>query len=242
VRLLVSVRDVDEAAAALAGGADVIDAKEPAAGALGAVSLETLHAIARRVDGRHLFTAALGDAGDERSVGRSARTFVAAGADLVKIGLAGTSDPDRAMALLASAAAAVEGRHVVAVAYADHRQVGSLPPDEVVRVAATLRLRGVLLDTADKQGPGLRGVMAASALAGWIDAARRCGLLVAVAGKLTAGDVAVLSATSADIVGVRGAACDGGRAGPVSKVRVQQLHGLLAASAGRTPLIAASGV
>ena len=36
MQLLVSVSDGDEAAAALAGGADIIDAKDPVAGPLGA--------------------------------------------------------------------------------------------------------------------------------------------------------------------------------------------------------------
>ena len=44
MRLLVSVATPEEASAALAGGADVIDAKDPTF-ALGAVSLDILHAI-----------------------------------------------------------------------------------------------------------------------------------------------------------------------------------------------------
>ena len=45
MKLLVSVRNATEAAAARAGGADIIDAKEPAAGALGAVRLTTFEDI-----------------------------------------------------------------------------------------------------------------------------------------------------------------------------------------------------
>ena len=45
MQLLVSVRNEIEAVAAVAGGADIIDAKEPLAGALGAVSSEVLRAI-----------------------------------------------------------------------------------------------------------------------------------------------------------------------------------------------------
>ena len=46
MRLLVSVRSAAEVAAALAGGADIIDAKEPSRGGLGAVDPEDLEAIA----------------------------------------------------------------------------------------------------------------------------------------------------------------------------------------------------
>ena len=51
MQLLVSVRDAAEAAEAIAAGADIVDAKEPGAGALGAVSLDTFETIARTAGG-----------------------------------------------------------------------------------------------------------------------------------------------------------------------------------------------
>ncbi len=66
MRLLVSVKNAEEAMAALAGGADLIDAKDPAAGALGAVSLDVLRDIHSTVAGLRPVSAALGDAIDER--------------------------------------------------------------------------------------------------------------------------------------------------------------------------------
>ncbi len=45
MRLLVSVRSVDEARLAAAAGADFIDLKEPSAGALGALPLATVRAV-----------------------------------------------------------------------------------------------------------------------------------------------------------------------------------------------------
>ena len=44
MRLLVSVRNAEEAESALQGGADILDAKEPANGALGKVDATTLAA------------------------------------------------------------------------------------------------------------------------------------------------------------------------------------------------------
>ena len=46
MRLLVSVRSAAEVGAAVAGGADIVDAKEPATGSLGAVSRRVLREIA----------------------------------------------------------------------------------------------------------------------------------------------------------------------------------------------------
>src|SRR6059036_3681157 len=103
MRLLVSVTCAAEASAALAGGADVIDAKDPLAGALGAVSVEVLHEIYAAVARQRPLTAALGDAGDEAAIERAARTFVAAGAALVKVGFAGIASAGRVATLTTAA-------------------------------------------------------------------------------------------------------------------------------------------
>ncbi len=48
-RLLVSVRSAEEALAAIAGGADILDVKEPSRGSLGMANSEVIAAIARQV-------------------------------------------------------------------------------------------------------------------------------------------------------------------------------------------------
>ncbi|MBK5187486.1 MAG: hypothetical protein JJD97_04525, partial [Gemmatimonadaceae bacterium] len=63
MRLLVSVRNAEEARTALAGGAEIIDAKEPSLGALGAVELGVLREIVQAVGRMRPVSAALGDAG-----------------------------------------------------------------------------------------------------------------------------------------------------------------------------------
>jgi len=228
----VSVRDGEEAAAALAGGADIIDAKDPEAGPLGAVSLETLREIYQTVCSAALVTAALGDAVHERTVEDLAHAYAAQGAGLVKIGFAGIEDVDRAASLLAAAArgATAGGRGrcgVVAVAYADGHLVGSLYRDALTRAAMTARVHGVLLDTADKNGPGVRDLLSQQELASWISEARGKRLLVAVAGRLGLDDLEFARDAGADIAGVRGAACEAGRMGRVTTPRVRALQARL---------------
>ena len=75
MRLLVSVADVEEAAAALAGGADVIDAKDPRAGALGAVQARVLREIRAGIGDARPVTAAIGDGSDEIAVEAIAHEF-----------------------------------------------------------------------------------------------------------------------------------------------------------------------
>ena len=65
---------------------------------------------------------------------------------------------------------------------------------------------GVLLDTWGKDGGDLFHHMAEPALRAWIEQARAAGLLVALAGSLSAEGVRAAAGLPADIVGVRGAA------------------------------------
>jgi len=282
--LLVSVSDAEEAAEALHGGADVIDAKDPALGALGAVALDRMRAIRVAVDEARLVTttigdtanesrvvptalsgtanetglvttalgdvndprlvtAALGDASDEHAVECQVRAYVAAGAAFVKIGFRGIVSNARVSALIRAACrgARVVGRRapavrdrvralggelpgVIAVAYADAARVGAPPPPAIARMAAHAGAAGVLLDTADKDGPGLRALVDQRALIEWVADAHERQLLVAIAGRLTADDLTFARASGADIVGVRGAACEGGRAGRVTADRVGGLR------------------
>jgi len=229
MRLLVSVAHATDAAAALAGGADLIDAKDPTGGALAAVTPDTFAAIVAAVAGARPVTAALGNAIDEDTVERAARDFGQAGARFVKIGFAGIASGDRVGVL---AKAAVRGARagssgqcgVVAVAFADADRAVGLAPFALVAEAARAGAEGLLLDTADKSGPGLRDLMEAAALAAFVSSVREAGLFVALAGRLTAGDLPFVRDAGADIAGVRGAACDGGRGGQVSAERVRQLQ------------------
>jgi len=123
MQLLVSVADAAEAAVAVAGGADVIDAKNPASGPLGAVELTVLRQIAAAA-GVRLISAALGDAANESAVESAAFQASAAGARLVKIGFAGVGTTARAAILLSAAqrgalAGSLGRCSVAAVAYAE---------------------------------------------------------------------------------------------------------------------------
>ena len=209
----------------MAGGADIIDAKDPGMGALGAVSLTRLGDIREVVGGARPLTAALGDAVDEATTEALAAAYGEAGASLVKMGLLGTTTGAQAV-MLASAAvrgAAKAASGVVVVAYADVPRSRALSRTDVIDVAARSGARGVLLDTLDKDGPGLVGVVSPSDLARWVSAAHAAGLLVALAGKLTATDLPLVRDSGADVAGVRGAACTGGRSGTVSRALVRVL-------------------
>jgi uncharacterized protein (UPF0264 family) len=229
IRLLVSVANATEARDAADGGADLIDAKDPLNGALGAVSLSVLHQIHAAVAGRHAVTAALGDADDEMTIERLACDYAATGVRFVKIGFAGINSPARVGRLIAAAVRGVRAADcgVVAVAYADTGGTTSVDRSALIEAAAGAGAAGVLLDTQHKEGLGLSGLVAPDTLATWVGTAHERGLMVALAGKLTADDFPLVADTRADIVGVRGAACASGRSGPIVACRVRALKSSL---------------
>lgn len=231
MRLLVSVRSADEAVAATDGGADLIDAKDPASGALGAVRAEVLSDIRAAVPARRLVTAALGDADDAAAIELLAREYAVRGAGLVKVGFAGIADPARVERLIAGCVRACESggatSGVIAVAYADANRGESIDAMLLLEIAARAGARGVLVDTAQKGGVGLTALWTGTELSQWIEGAHERGLLAAVAGKLGTDDLDLVAAAGADVAGVRGAACIGGRGGRVSSDRVRDLRGRL---------------
>jgi uncharacterized protein (UPF0264 family) len=227
MRLLVSVRNASEAAAALAGGADIVDAKEPLSGPLGSVSPAALASIASAVGSNAPISAALGDIGrDDIAAAAAAATRVGAG--FVKVGFAGMRGRlDTAADMLASTAVGSTAA-LVLVAYADYDAAGAPSPEEVIALAEQTNAGGVLIDTCDKRGPGLLGLMTGRSLRTFVTRARSAGRTVAVAGSLSIEDFDRLRDAGADIAGVRGAACDGGRDGIVTAARVRALRHALA--------------
>jgi len=228
MQLLVSVTSATEAVAALAGEADFVDAKDPLAGALGAVSEQVLREIREAVAGRRPVTAALGDATTEGALEQMSRRFVAAGARFVKVGFAGINSGPRVAALIEAAVCGAKSADseagVIAVAYADGELSASVPPAALIQLSMRAGAAGILLDTANKGGPGLRGLMSERVLANWVSEVHRADLLAALAGRLTVEDIAFVLDAGADIVGVRGAACDGGRTGRVVMEKVSLLR------------------
>ena len=229
MQLLVSVANPAEARHALDGGADLIDAKDPSVGALGAVSLDTLRQIHTVVAGRRVVTAALGDAIDEESIQRTALDYVRIGVGFVKVGFAGITDLSRVERLITAAVRGVRAtgsKHcgVVAVAYADTGGATSVDPTVLVDIAARAGATGVLLDTAHKDGPGLLRLASVVTLESWVTSAHGAGLTAALAGRLSTDDLPSISRTGADIVGIRGAACENGRSSCVAAERVRALR------------------
>jgi uncharacterized protein (UPF0264 family) len=230
MQLLVSVRSAAEVEPALSGGADIIDAKEPSRGSLGAVAGDVLDQIVAHVPHTRTVSVALGDLvrPDEIVAAVSLGLAPRPGSIYLKVGFAGESSVGRIERLMAMAIEASGKRpaapRIVAVAYADAARAGTASPDTICRLAARTGAAGILLDTQIKDGRGLLQWIEPAALRRWVVSARGAGLLTALAGGLGLEDMELVATAEPDVVGVRGAACEGGRAGHVDRARVRALH------------------
>ncbi len=234
MKLLISIANVSEAPAALQGGADIIDVKDPAAGALGAPAADTLGAVCHKLSPDHDISAALGDtatAGGTLSL--AAVGAAALGVRFVKLGLT-TDQVDQAIALLRRLQQSVRlvnpACGVIAVGYADAAQIGALPWPALPEIAQAAGIEGCMIDTALKNGQTLFDHCAEAGLAPWLAECRQAGLHCALAGSLRLVDLPAIRRLAPDIAGFRGAACTGDRVnGRVSAERVAALRSALEA-------------
>jgi hypothetical protein len=230
MRLLVSVRSAAEVQPALAGGADIIDAKEPTLGSLGPVSARVLEEIARAVPRAVPLSVALGDRPQAEIAGAIAAVAGVVGPRdhvYVKLGLGGALDMERAepgaSAAVRAAQAWVIPARVVLVAYADYAAARSPAPDAVARIASRVAADGILLDTYGKDGRDLFHYVDEADVRAWVERGKAEGMSVALAGSLCEPLLHRVAGIPADIVGVRGAACGGERMGTVLEGSVRAL-------------------
>jgi uncharacterized protein (UPF0264 family) len=222
--LIVSVRDAAEARVALAGGAALLDVKEPSRGSLGRADDLAVAAVLDAA-GWTSVSAAMGEWRDHRGesphLGRL--TFV-------KWGLADAPADWRERLGAARTQVEAESRcRVVLAAYADHRRANAPPPADVVHQALQERYTAVLFDTCHKDGTSLLDWLSAQEVHELAASCRAAGVRVALAGGLGRRQVEHLAGVRPDWFAVRGAACEQGRRdGSLDEGRVRALADLVA--------------
>lgn len=228
LKLLVSVRDVAELAAARTGGADWIDLKEPKAGPLAAVDEQTAIAAVDALAGTHMLSAALGELVDWQT-SSSAKLLAVPGIGVVKLGLAGCANLDdwRQRWLEVAAQAKSSRKQLVAVIYADWQQAAASPPTEVLSLATEAGSRFLLIDTYTKQGNTVFDCLSRRELVEILQVAKQSTLTTVLAGSLTTECIEQLPPNLVDIVAVRGAVCRGDRTATVDAELVAQFRQML---------------
>jgi (5-formylfuran-3-yl)methyl phosphate synthase len=238
-RLLVSVRNAAECRAALAGGCDILDVKEPARGSLGmadraviadvlAAARDCVTGLSELGDGPVPVSAALGEtvewiASDETPA-------LPPGLAWVKLGPAGLGSDRGWSRVWRQVRARIEEASScsfrwIAVAYADWRDADAPEPAAVVDAAAESGCAGVLFDTCVKNGRTLPDLISTADLTVLGTRVRDAGLLLALAGGLSAKSLPALAGVRPDVIAIRTAACrNGNRAAEVAADAVREFR------------------
>ncbi len=209
-KLLASVRSVEEARAALAAPADILDLKEPRSGALGALDIAVVRDIVALCRQRCALSATVGDLPPEpQAIAEKVRELADAGVDYIKIGFFDA----RYFETCAGALRPLARRHaLVGVLFADRLHDFEGP----CRLLKHANFTGVMIDTADKSKGSVREFADEQTLRGFVSAARELSLLCGIAGSLKLEDIAPLAPLGADYLGFRTALCrDGRRENPI---------------------------
>ncbi len=212
LKLLISPMNETEAMEALAGGADIIDVKNPKDGALGANFPWVIKRIREIIPEDVEVSCTLGEVANlPGAVSLAALGAATTGVDYIKAGLYGLKTLEEAVYLMQNVAKAAKDFNpsikVVVTGYADAERVGAIDPLRVPEVAHKAQVDIAMIDTAIKDGKNLFAFLTMDQIRSFVHAAHTYGLKVALAGSLKKEDLPVVHALGADVAGLRGAAC-----------------------------------
>ncbi len=235
-RLLVSVRGPTEALAAAEGGAHIADVEYPSS-ALGTPYPLNIKAVRARLDEagyRHIpISTNIGEEQPVRSTACQAALGVAiAGADYIKCGLAGL-EPKGAAYLGRNLVRAVREwypeRKIYPAVFPEEEFANLIDPlNDGPALVETINSDGLLIDTYRKDiGKGLLDYYSVKQISDFVESLHALGKEAWIAGSISKDQLPDLWGTGADVICVRGAACEslpgGGRFGVVRSDIVAQL-------------------
>jgi (5-formylfuran-3-yl)methyl phosphate synthase len=205
-QLLISVCTLDEAKMALALGADIIDLKNPHAGALGALPLADIRGIVAFLNQqpmahKSLTSATLGDLPMRAEQWLpQLDQVIATGVAIIKIGFFATEDYQGCLQALLPYTQA--GQQLIAVLFAETAYPDSLLAD--IKQAGFL---GVMLDTQIKNGLSLFDHYSAEQANEFAKQVAAQGLLLGLAGSLRDKHLAAAKNLQPHYIGFRGGVC-----------------------------------
>ncbi|MER5951860.1 (5-formylfuran-3-yl)methyl phosphate synthase [Streptomyces sp. NPDC001904] len=215
--LLISPDSVEEAVecAKAAEHLDIVDVKRPAEGSLGANFPWVIREIRDAVPAAKPVSATVGDVPYKPgTVAQAALGAAVSGATYIKVGLYGCITPEQAVEVMHGVVRAVKeyrpDAFVVASGYADAHRIGCVNPLSLPDIALRSGSDAAMLDTAIKDGTRLFDHVPPDVCGEFVRRAHEAGLLAALAGSVRVGDLPALTRIGTDIVGVRGAVCEGG--------------------------------
>jgi len=215
--MLASVNNVAEALLVLNADVDIIDLKQPALGALGALDIATVKQIVAGIDGRCPVSATIGDLLQPDPVFKAVKAMAETGVDYIKIGFFPGDDWQETVKKLSELTG--QNRALIAVLFADTQ-----PDLTIMSLLKDAGFTGVMLDTMNKQKGSLTQLMAKMEISQFVTQAKALQLLCGLAGSLRLEDIPELMPYKADYLGFRGALCqEHSRVGELNKQAVIQI-------------------
>ena len=215
---------------AAAGGADIIDVKNPDEGRLGASFPWIIRRVRQVTPANIEVSCTVGEAPNlPGSMALASLGAAATGVNYIKAGLFGLRTVEEAWYLMRNITQAAKEYNpvikVVVSGYADGARVGTVDPMLVPKIAFEAKADVAMLDTAIKDGRSLLAFLSKPKLKSFVDEAHCYGLKAALAGSLQKEDLPKVYALGADIAGVRGAACTSSDRinGQITREKVQEL-------------------
>ena len=204
--MLASVASLAEAGALVPLSIEILDLKNPAKGALGALDPQDVRAIVEAFPAQRI-SATVGDLPMHPDIIEGAVNAMAAtDVDYVKVGFFDSGD--WLPVLEALKPISKQGVRLVAVLFGDQNiTLDALPAFK------DSGFHGVMVDTADKTHGGLLHCRDLLWLKQFVSLGQSLGFLTGLAGSLSLEDIPILKPLGADYLGFRGALCQRDRAG-----------------------------
>ena len=218
-RMLASVNCLQEARIVQQAGADIIDLKQPALGALGALDTQTVHNIVHELGAENTISATIGDLPMQAElIGNAVQAMAATGVDYIKIGFFPSQSWAQVIKKLQPLTQS--GLKLIAVLFADQQ-----PDLTTIEQFAKAGFVGVMLDTMQKSGGSLTQVMPLATIQNFVVSAKQQNLKTGLAGSLRTSDIDLLLPFQPDYLGFRGALCvqhqRTGKLDPVATLKIK---------------------
>lgn len=244
MKILISPISLEEATAIIDGGADIIDIKNTQEGSLGAQFPWRVKEIVDFVHSKgFIASATLGDLPYKPGTAALAAYGLAhCKVNYVKAGLYGMNKVHEAQSMMVAirdAIRMVDSEITIAASgYADYRRFDGLMPLDLVKAASDSGCDVVMVDTAIKDGKTLFDAMSIEELKEFVQAGQEAGMKVALAGSIGHQHAAYLEEIAPDIIGARGACCEG--SDRTSSISVERTRAFVNLFRSRDPLDARS--
>ncbi len=209
-----SPKNREEALSALEGGADIIDVKNPKEGALGANFPWIISKIRDSIPSKIKISAAIGDFPNlPGSASLAVRGALDAGADIVKVGIREPEELEEVTYFMKKATKSLKeaskSAKIVACGYGDYKRSGTVKPGILLEAAQESDADIAMLDTLKKDGKPLTDFLSLKKLKEFVEDAHSRGLQASLAGSLGIEEIQKIKDIHPDIIGVRGAVCEG---------------------------------